>query len=423
MASVKIKKQNNKDFNLEELKQLTNDQLIEKIKSLQAHNVQLKTLLIKSSTETKTSVNRLKKPFDSSKYLFRHVLLKFFYLGWDYQGFVVQEDTTKTIEHYLFESLTRTCLIKDRESSNYHRCGRTDKGVSSFGQVISIDLRSKLSADNQHDIENELDYCKLLNRVLPDNIQCVAWSPVKSDVSARFDCTGRTYKYFFPKSCLNIEKMSRAANNLLGTHDFRNFCKMDVGNGVVEYIRNILFINISLFDENDTEDNERTMYVITIRGKAFLWHQIRCIMAVLFLIGEGKEEETIIDELLDVNKNSRKPEYFMASEVPLNLFQCDYDIENNWRYDESSLSIVKAKLKSMWTFHNIKGTMILSMLNELDRSCPTDLEIQNYLHLENKTKRYIPLMARKRCESLEEKIKHYVKRSRLEIHNEPESTT
>lgn len=31
-----------------------------------------------------------------------------------------------------------------RETSCYHRCGRTDKGVSAFGQVISIDLRSNL---------------------------------------------------------------------------------------------------------------------------------------------------------------------------------------------------------------------------------------------------------------------------------------
>ena len=31
-----------------------------------------------------------------------------------------------------------------RETSNYHRCGRTDKGVSALGQVISLDLRSNL---------------------------------------------------------------------------------------------------------------------------------------------------------------------------------------------------------------------------------------------------------------------------------------
>ena len=32
---------------------------------------------------------------------------------------------------------------------------------------------------------------------------------------------------------------------------------------------------------------------VTISGKAFLWHQIRCIMAVLLLIGQGKESPQV----------------------------------------------------------------------------------------------------------------------------------
>jgi len=65
----------------------------------------------------------------------RHVLLKVAYLGWDLQGLASQEDTTETIEEYLFNALLRTKLIQSRETSNYHRCGRTDKGVSAFAQV------------------------------------------------------------------------------------------------------------------------------------------------------------------------------------------------------------------------------------------------------------------------------------------------
>jgi tRNA pseudouridine(38-40) synthase len=66
----------------------------------------------------------------------RHVALKILYLGWDYQGFAVQEDTNETIEAHMFKALTLTTLIEERQKSNYHRCGRTDKGVSSFCQVI-----------------------------------------------------------------------------------------------------------------------------------------------------------------------------------------------------------------------------------------------------------------------------------------------
>ena len=51
----------------------------------------------------------------------RHVLLMFAYLGWDYQGYAVQEDTLNTIENVVFDALQRTKLVQDRQSSNYHR--------------------------------------------------------------------------------------------------------------------------------------------------------------------------------------------------------------------------------------------------------------------------------------------------------------
>lgn len=117
----------------------------------------------------------------------------------------MQEDTTETIEHHLFKALKKAKFIKDRASSNYHRCGRTDKGVSSFGQVISIDIRTKLDKCEEDNVDEELKYCKIINALLPDDIRCVAWSPVGKDFSARFDCKMRMYKYYFPKGLLDID--------------------------------------------------------------------------------------------------------------------------------------------------------------------------------------------------------------------------
>lgn len=186
------------------LESLSKEELIQKVLSLQAHNQQLKNIINKQS-QTEKAKQKAQKPFDFSKCNFRHILLKFYYLGWDYNGYAVQEDTENTIEHHLFKALTKTCLIKDRASSNYHRCGRTDKGVSSFAQTISIDVRSKLAKENQNDLSEEIDYCVILNKVLPENIQCVGWCPAEENYSARFNCCSRTYRYFFPKGNLNIE--------------------------------------------------------------------------------------------------------------------------------------------------------------------------------------------------------------------------
>lgn len=86
-------------------------------------------------------------------------------------------------EHHLFKSLIKVCLIENRESSNYHRCGRTDKGVSAFSQVISLDIRSKFPPEIQmteESLANEINYCEALNRVLPSNIKCLAWAPLQN---------------------------------------------------------------------------------------------------------------------------------------------------------------------------------------------------------------------------------------------------
>ena len=52
------------------------------------------------------------------KYHKRHVLLRFSYLGWNYERYVVQDHTIETIEHYLFKALNKVCLIKSREKLN-----------------------------------------------------------------------------------------------------------------------------------------------------------------------------------------------------------------------------------------------------------------------------------------------------------------
>lgn len=122
-----------------------------------------------------------------------------------------------------------------------------------------------------------------------------------NNFSARFNCLKRTYRYFFPKGNLNIEAMRSACKMLIGTHDFRNFCKMDVNNGVLSYMRSIYDTDIHISQESKCSDFD--MYYMELTGKAFLWHQVRCIMAVLILIGQERESPEVIIDLLDVEKN------------------------------------------------------------------------------------------------------------------------
>lgn len=422
----------------EELESLPKDELVTMIIKLEAYNKQLKNILEKKLNPVKTECKRKEsdRSLDFSKFHRRHILLKFCYLGWDYEGYVVQENTTETIENYLFHALLKVCLIESRETSNYNRCGRTDKGVSAFEQVISIDVRSKVDPNeqlSQTGIAEELNYCLLLNKVLPKHIRAISWRPlVTPNYSARFDCVGRTYKYFFPRGNLNVEKMQEACKFLVGSHDFRNLCKMDVGNGVVNYIRRLDHVEIKLATKNPEQHEEFDMLYLEIKGSAFLWHMIRCILAILMLVGKEAENPEIIKELLDVEKNQMKPQYSLASEIPLNLFECNFREEtdegentnkemlNKWIYDEESLKEVIIDLQEYWCSESVKSTMIYEMLKvlsvEYSTKFPNKPQINmqmSSLNKDNKRREYQKLQDRQKCSTLEDRIDHYTKKRRI----------
>ncbi|EEH58846.1 uncharacterized protein MICPUCDRAFT_3321, partial [Micromonas pusilla CCMP1545] len=275
------------------------------------------------------------KPIDFSKYPTRHIALHVAYAGWDYHGFASQgndaaEARSPTIEGALFAALKRTRLIADDATwtdVDYTRCGRTDAGVSAMGQLVSLRARSRgtrytpPSPPPPAKDADELDYPSILNRALPDDIRVTGWCYVDEAFSARFDCEWRHYKYFFTlhDGGLDLEKMRDAARRLEGEHDFRNFCKMDVKN-VHNHARRIL----ESASSSASGAPPRLCY-ISVKGTAFLWHQVRCVAAVLFLVGLGKEPPSVIDDLLDLEKTTRKPQYEMAPEEPLLLWASGFD--------------------------------------------------------------------------------------------------
>ncbi|KAK8681910.1 hypothetical protein V6N13_054309 [Hibiscus sabdariffa] len=266
----------------------------------------------------------------------RYVALKVMYFGQRFYGFASEAQMDPTVEcmqSEIFKALEKTrLLVGDRKESQYSRCGRTDKGVSSVGQVIALFLRSNLKETDANNrisgelipemqIEGEIDYVRVLNRVLPSDIRILGWSPVSIDFSARFSCLSREYKYFFWRGNLNLPAMENAGKKFIGEHDFRNFCKMDAAN-VHNYKRRVTQFEISSSSMRFEGDQ---LCAIKVKGSAFLWHQVRCMVAVLFMIGQGLESVDLIDELLDIEKTPRKPQYAMAPEIPLILQSCEFE--------------------------------------------------------------------------------------------------
>lgn len=380
------------------------------------------------------------RDFDPSKYNTRYIALKFAYLGQQYNGLEHTNGNTTplpTIEEVLWKAMRRTRLILPDTSSpdepndtqprelrpycihwdgcDYSKAGRTDRGVSAFGQVIGVRVRSarpkpKPNVTDQEtgnhemqaeqpptdqdwdDIADEISYVQVLNRVLPDDIRVLAWCPnPPPGFDARFSCRERRYRYFFTQPAfsptpgpfgfenrtgrgqgprekyregwLDIEAMREAAKYYEGTHDFRNFCKLDTSKQIQNFERIIFRSDIEHVDpkanplgyvtrpgfqsrEDSSPDVDMTsldqsaetppqVYSFTLYGSAFLWHQVRHMVAVLFLVGQGFEPPSIVPDLLDVNKNPRKPAYEMASDAPLVLWDCIFPDESSGSRDDA----------------------------------------------------------------------------------------
>ena len=348
--------------------------------------------------------HRPKREFNFSAYATQKIALKFTYAGAGYGGLAWQAGPTPlpTVEGVLFAALSKARLVDPEgglEGCRWERCGRTDRGVSAAGQVVSLYVRSsnrpstttsssKTTTATAVDTREEEDasddppppldahpqnpspsaearereraairYLHTLNGILPPSIRVYAWAPVAPTFSARFSCRTRHYKYFFSARNLDVDAMRAGAARLVGEHDFRNLCKLDPAKQLTSFRRRILRADISPIDTNRDHDNndiKDTMHVLDLVGTAFLYNQVRHVMAVLLLIGARLESPNVISALLntappegDDSADGQepplpvvrcKPEYQMADALPLVLWDCTYDAKDvPWRTDDAGL--------------------------------------------------------------------------------------
>ena len=328
------------------------------------------------------------KHYDWSKVEFHQFLIKFSYVGTNYQGVAYQDENTPTVEREIFRVLTLTKIIKSREECNFSRCGRTDTGVHAAGNYISISLR----------VKPEIDHLAVINKLLPGDIRLLAMRPVATDFSARFKCRRRIYKYYQPVwQGLDVGKMERAAQRLVGEHDFRNYCKMDVL-ATTNFKRRIFSVTFTM-------QEDKSVVEIEVNGNAFLWHQIRCIVAVLLAVGEGLENEELVSDLLDIEKMPRKPLYALADPSGLVLYDCVFDIDPPFTVEECTETLRGHRLQLAET---LRMACVLQAINGM-----TETKAGSIVPWQER-KAYREIRKRGTCPSLEEKIESSNKRRKVE---------
>ncbi len=81
-------------------------------------------------------------------------------------------------------------------------------------------------------------------------------------------------------------------------------------------------------------------------------------MAILFLIGAGKEDPSIVTSLLDVKATPGKPLYELADPKPLVLYDCGFKPEDvQWRSTHHTTERNVTHFNDLWEDHAITASM------------------------------------------------------------------
>ncbi|HOE57599.1 MAG TPA: tRNA pseudouridine(38-40) synthase TruA [Bacillota bacterium] len=198
------------------------------------------------------------------------------YCGWQTQknGPSIQAEIEKSLEKLTGEAV------------RIHGSGRTDAGVHARGQVANFMTDSTIPGDK---------FSYALNNLLPRDIVIKDSTEVSPDFHARFCAVGKKYSYLvlnsrFPTALLrnyayhinycerlDIEKIKKAAEAFIGTHDFSGF--MAAGSKITDAVRTIYDISV---------ENEKNLICISYKANGFLYNMVRIITGTLLYTGIDK---------------------------------------------------------------------------------------------------------------------------------------
>jgi tRNA pseudouridine38-40 synthase len=213
------------------------------------------------------------------------------YLGAGYCGWQRQKESL-SLQQIIEEAILSFSKIK----VTLVVAGRTDSGVNAYGQVVHFDL------------EKYYDPRRLMHSInhfaRSHTIGVVAAEIVDSEFNARFSAKARHYVYkilnrdainVINKSLqtpirhkLDVDAMQKAANYLLGYHDFTSFraseCQSKSPMKTID--------KIEIIRHGDTIE-------VHVSALSFLHHMVRNIVGSLLMIGNGTWPVEKMQEILE----------------------------------------------------------------------------------------------------------------------------
>ncbi len=186
-----------------------------------------------------------------------------------------------TVQGRLEEALGRIAGARTRVMG----AGRTDSGVHAVGQVVAFDL------DPGREVEKVIAG---MNALLSPDISVPAASRARDGFDPRRDALWREYRYFFwtgaapspfleefthrAASGLDVERMSRACELAVGSHDFSAFRVKAVPGEAAT--RDVL--------ECGLHEPCPGVLCVRVRANAFLYRMVRILAGALHDVGRGR---------------------------------------------------------------------------------------------------------------------------------------
>jgi tRNA pseudouridine38-40 synthase len=176
--------------------------------------------------------------------------------------------------------------------------GRTDSGVHALGQVVSFDTKSPLPPDV---------FQRALNAELPHDMAVLDARDAPPGFHAIRDAVRKRYRYVIHdgpvpdvfrrqyawhyRQRLDAEAMHRAAQSLLGTHDFRSF--ESAWPQRTSSVRTIFDLTVRRgFSQVDD------LVASEVEADGFLYNMVRAIVGTLVEVGRGSRSESWPAEVL-----------------------------------------------------------------------------------------------------------------------------
>ena len=224
----------------------------------------------------------------------RNLRLDICYDGTRYRGWQRLPGADNTIQGKLEQTLSRI-LGEEIEISG---SGRTDAGAHALGQVANFHCGNPMPAE---------EILSQLRRYLPEDIGIYSCREVAPRFHARLNAATKTYRYRIWNSdapcvfqrryltvmpdVLDISAMEKAAEYLLGEHDFSAFCAAK--SKKKSTVRRIDAITI-------TREGEELSFDVT--GNGFLYNMVRILVGTLVEVGLHKRSAHSIPALFGANR-------------------------------------------------------------------------------------------------------------------------